>query len=187
MTHVAPQPGLSGGALVVAKLMASLTMLGSCLVMSVGSSPAVGASSLAGLLPVLVVHAWSIVIPGALPVSIVFAAGLWVDAMSHGPLGFWALAYVVAALASDALGSVGRRGSVGHAASIAATLGVVVGVVWLSASVYGERWVPAAGLLLAGMQAGLIYIGVAGCVSGMLILKRWQLEQHPNKRREAWP
>ncbi len=50
--------------------------------------------SAAALAPLLVVHYWTISVPSVLPIGVVFAAGLLTDALSQGPLGFWALLYV---------------------------------------------------------------------------------------------
>jgi hypothetical protein len=191
MTAVEPYPGLielrpqgvSGVALFAVRLAAALTLLAACLVASVGAISVLTD----GLLPVLVIHAWSVMVPGALPILIVFLAGLWVDALSHGPFGFWALAYVVAALTGDALASVGRRGVVGHGFSISVTLIVVVVLLWGTASVYGGRWGPVADLASAGVLAGLVYLSVAGVVLSFVMLGRKVVGRRANKLREAWP
>jgi hypothetical protein len=191
MTAVEPYPGLvelraqgvSGVALLVVRLAAAVTLLAACLVSSVGAVSVLTD----GLAPVLVIHAWSVTVPGALPILLVFLAGLWVDALSHGPFGFWALAYVVAALTSDVLASMARRGLVGQTVSITVTLIVVVVLLWGGACVSGWRWVLIADLATAGLLAGLIYLSVAGLVLSFVVLGRQLIGRRANQRREAWP
>jgi rod shape-determining protein MreD len=50
--------------------------------------------SAAALAPVLVIHYWTMNVPFALPLWLVFATGLLADALSQGPLGYSALLYV---------------------------------------------------------------------------------------------
>jgi hypothetical protein len=177
------ETGVSGFAMIAMQLAAAVTLLATCLAASFGATCGIAG----GMLPVLVVHAWCVRVPGALSILIVFLAGLWVDVLSHGPFGFWAMAYVVAALTSDALTSVGRRGGAGQVVSITVTLIVVVGLLWGSASAYSWRLVPGAQLATAGLQAGLVYLVVVGIMAGLSMLVRRVFGRRANTLREAWP
>jgi rod shape-determining protein MreD len=100
------------------------------------------------MLPMIVVHYWSLRRPRHLPVSLVFACGLAIDVMTHGPLGFWALLALVSVAAApapdrDTFAST-IAGRYGH--SILA-MGVVALVGWVLMSIYFQRvidWQPMA-------------------------------------------
>jgi rod shape-determining protein MreD len=49
------------------------------------------------LLPLSAIHFWSLRRPSALPAVAVFLTGLFIDVMTFGPLGFWALIYLTGA------------------------------------------------------------------------------------------
>ena len=46
------------------------------------------------LLPYLAIHYWALRYSGRVPAGVVFAAGLALDVLTNGPLGYWALIYL---------------------------------------------------------------------------------------------
>jgi cell shape-determining protein MreD len=167
--------------------LASVSLVLACFAMG-GSWVWLSASPVvAGLVPVLVVHVWRVLVPGALPIGMIFLTGLWVDCMSHGPLGLWAFAYAAAALMSDRVVRVGRLSAVEHVVSIAATLAVVTMLLWASASLYAWRWLPPADLAEPAARVALAYLAVAACAAGLKKLAAWMFGLRQNKLREAWP
>ena len=64
------------------------------------------------LLPLIVIHFWTLRRPGDVAEWWVFVAGLSLDILTNGPIGYWALIYLLgyaAAVLSHALGQ-GRTG-----------------------------------------------------------------------------
>lgn len=45
-------------------------------------------------IPLIVIHYWAIRRPAVLPSWLVFLIGIWVDVLSDGPIGYWALMYL---------------------------------------------------------------------------------------------
>jgi cell shape-determining protein MreD len=164
-------------------VVAGLSLVAVCVASGPEMDQTTTASSGVGLYPVLVVHAWRVAWPGALPIGLIFLMGLWVDCWTQGPLGLWALAYVAAAIASDALMGFGRNGVARHAVSITATLILVAGLAWATASLFAWRWLPLGAWAVAAAQAGLVYLMVAGCVVSL----RWAVGLRRAKLGEAWP
>jgi len=71
------------------------------------------------LLPMGLIHFRALRPRAAMPVALAFAAGLMLDALAQGPLGFWALLYVL-----------GWAGAVASRAALQPRGGLVVG--WLT-------------------------------------------------------
>ncbi len=168
------------------RLLSCATLLVACVVAGLGAPELLSASVFVALVPILVVHAWCVLSPNAVPIGVVFLAGLWVDCLSNGPLGLWALAYVVSALISDSLLPIARRGPLGHALTMTLTLTSVTALLWLSASIYAVRWVPPNQLVAEAALAALVYLMLVGCVAGLAMGGRWAIGRRFNVRG-VWP
>ncbi len=97
------------------------------------------------LLPVVAIHFWALRRPERLPEWFVFLAGFLLDVVTHGPLGYWPLVYLMA-YALGVLGAEAGRASVfARLALFAVSLVVVTVLSWAIASVYYLEpldWIP---------------------------------------------
>lgn len=103
-----------------------------------------------------VVHYWASRRPHSVPEWIVFAAGLMLDVMTGGPLGFWALVllagYVVAVLQSERGEDTLRRWL-----QFALALGGLAVFEWLVASLYYLEWSDWRPFLAAALLVMVLY------------------------------
>lgn len=109
------------------------------------------------LLPYTAIHYWAVRRPTLMPEWGVFLAGLVTDALTHGPLGFWSLMFLVGVLAVDATRNLPDWGALGRWLLFCGTLLVLGFCQWLVASIYFVEladWKP---MLLAVIIAVLSY------------------------------
>lgn len=112
--------------------------------------------------PVVVTHYWTVRRPRLLPSPLVFAFGLMIDVLTHGPLGYWAfLMLAAAALAPLEEAATGQSTAVGRAAVFAMTMLLVAGLAWGIASLYSGMLVDAQPMLFAALASVLTYPLVA--------------------------
>lgn len=112
------------------------------------------------LLPVVAIHYWSLRHGALIPEWCVFLAGLTLDILTHGPLGYWALIYLIAHVLAVISAPYASRG---HAARLAlfalALIGVTV-TAWAVSSIYflePADWRPyAIGAAFSGFVALLL-------------------------------
>ncbi len=133
------------------------------------------------LLPIVAIYYWTLDRDGWLPEWIVFFAGLMLDILTQGPLGYWALVYLVAYVVGVYVSRVNVDAAVGKIAVLAAAIVVVTVFAWLAASAYFLEfldWTPyARGAVFALLLTILIQLafGMArtpGRVSASLRLTR---------------
>lgn len=105
------------------------------------------------LVPYMLIHAWVMDRPRLMPEWFVFAIGILVDVLTHGPLGYWALVYLVGFAGAVLARNVARGGAMPRWASLAATL-IVLGVV---------QWAVMSGFMLR--RADWRPIAIATCVA----------------------
>ena len=89
------------------------------------------AYSPAALLPLLVMHYWTVHTGRGTPALLAFGAGLALDVFSHGPLGYWALINLTAARLSAATASFSNQGPMSHGLGLAGCLLALAGFQWL--------------------------------------------------------
>lgn len=109
------------------------------------------------LLPMLAIVHMTIRNPDAMPAGLVFAGGMMLDVLTHGPLGYWALVFLAGHLAALNLSQSARETLPRRMLWTTAVLSVVVLVEWLVSSLYFMQlapWRPIAG---AALVAALIY------------------------------
>lgn len=119
------------------------------------------------LLPLLAIVHMTIRSPDAMPAGLVFAGGLVLDVLTHGPLGYWALAFLAGHLAALNLSQQARETLPRRMLWTTAVLSVVVLVEWAVSSLYFMQlapWRPIAGAALA---AALIYPLLALVLDGL--------------------
>lgn len=110
------------------------------------------------LLPVIAIHYWTLRQANALPEWAIFLAGVAVDILTHGPLGYWSLIYLIA-YAFAVFGTPYASGGVWRRLILlAAALAGTTLAAWAAASIYFFEfadWRPyALGAALAGLCAG---------------------------------
>lgn len=109
-------------------------------------------------IPVLVTQYWSARRPRLLPVTLVFACGLAIDILSHGPVGFWALMMLAAsALARLEETLTGQSTATGRAAVFSIAMLVVAGLAWSVGSLYSGQTLDGQPMLLAALASIMLY------------------------------
>lgn len=88
------------------------------------------------LLPVIAIHYWTLRQPESLPEWSVFLAGLALDILTHGPLGYWSLIYLIAYVFAVFSAPLSSHGATVRLALLAAALAGVAAAAWATASVY---------------------------------------------------
>ncbi len=118
------------------------------------------------LLPVCGIYFWSVRRPQLMPAVLVFVLGIMLDVLTHGPLGIWACAGLMAALAGRVVRRVQPRiGWTSSAVCLVATLAASTALV--GALEAGFAWRPMPALLYAQalLAACLAYPLLAGLLS----------------------
>ncbi|MBA2127367.1 rod shape-determining protein MreD [Hyphomicrobium methylovorum] len=116
------------------------------------------------LLPAVAIHYWTLRHDAWLPEWVVFLAGLTLDVLTNGPLGYWALIYLLVHLAA----TVSTRYALGGTFSRLILLGLailsVTVVAWAVASLYFFEfldWRPyATGALLASIASLFVLLPI---------------------------
>jgi rod shape-determining protein MreD len=111
------------------------------------------------LLTLAVIFYWTIEQPGLLPSPLVFLIGLFTDLATAGPLGYWALNYLIGVtIASYGLDRFAEgRGRIVTTAFFAVAVAVVSCVGWLLSSLFFLRPMPVEPLLEGGAIAIAAY------------------------------
>ncbi len=125
-------------------------------------------------LPFAIIYFWTREHPRLIPAFIVFLAGITVDVLTHGPLGYWAIVYLTGVALAWFFDAVQERfGGPRGAAAVIVILPLVAATGWLLASLYFGRpvaWQPmalaAAGLALAYPLLVLTLSPVSAWISG---------------------
>ena len=115
------------------------------------------------LLPYTAIHFWAVRRPNLMPEWLVFAAGLATDVLTHGPLGFWSLIFLIGYIMVHLTGRLPFEGVAARWINFCATLLVLSVAQWLIASVYFLDFVEWTPLLRSSVAAALLYplIGLA--------------------------
>ena len=121
--------------------------------------PAAGlaAVSTAAFVPCLVMTYWTVQHPGSLSLISVFAAGLILDCVTSGPIGFLALVYVAAFELARVLRPFASGGLWRHALVLVVILAAVVGLQGLMVALTHLEWPSFMGSGLAAFSAVFVY------------------------------
>ena len=109
------------------------------------------------LLPYAAIHFWVIRRPGLMPEWLVFLTGLTTDVLTHGPLGFWSLTYLLGYIFARVLPQTLAEATLLRWGHFCMTLCGMALAQWAIASIYFLSWAdwkPLAGGMVA---AGLAY------------------------------
>ena len=94
------------------------------------------------LLPFAAIHYWARSRPASMPCTFVFAAGLAVDVLSYGPLGYWSLVYLMGLGLAAGLARVLLDSSpLADCTSFCAAIALLALIAWSLASVYFIRFI----------------------------------------------
>jgi rod shape-determining protein MreD len=108
--------------------------------------------------PVIVAQYWSVRRPRMVPLPLIFAIGLAIDILTHGPVGFWALMMLAAAgLARLEDAWTGTSTTAGRAAVFCIAMLVVAGLAWAVASIYTGAMIDGHPMLVAALVAIAAY------------------------------
>lgn len=115
------------------------------------------------LLTMAVIFYWTVKRPGQLPAPLVFLIGLFTDLATAGPLGYWALNFLIAvAIASYGLDTYGdRRSWVVTTFFFAVAVLAVSTIGWLLSSLFFFRVMPVVPLVQGGLIAVAAYPVIA--------------------------
>lgn len=109
------------------------------------------------LLPALAILVMNLRRMHAVPEWAAFAAGLVLDALSAGPLGFWALIYLAAYALAALLHPFRGRGIAQGWINVIAALALLAALQWALISLYGMSAAPLAPVMHATGLALLVY------------------------------
>ena len=128
------------GSLIGRVLLAVWPSVSLIIAVTMAASPGLFSGTGAGaLLPVAVIFFWSIRRGASLPAIVVFACGLLLDLISHGPAGYWELVYLVTMLMAATVGEFANGGRFAGAAMLAACLALAFGVQSAVLSAFGAE------------------------------------------------
>lgn len=113
------------------------------------------------LLPYLAIHIFVERGQAVIPDWLVFLAGLATDVLGQGPLGYWALVYLVGFIAVRAITSERQPSAGGRIVLLALTLSALVLVQWLVTTIYRLQLTDVMPLLGAAATALVLYILIA--------------------------
>lgn len=109
------------------------------------------------LLPLIVIHYWTMRRPDVIADWWVFAAGLSLDILSHGPLGFWALIYLLGAASARLTSAMVEDGPLIKWAIAAVTFAGLAAIGWCVSTLFYFEMVDWRPYLTATVIASLLY------------------------------
>ncbi len=125
-------------------------------------------------LPVVAIHYWGLRRPELVPEWFVFMAGLCLDTLTHGPLGYWALVYLAAYAFGVLSQPFGNNGFMARCGLFVVSLLAVAFTAWAAASLYFVEF--------ADWMAFARGAGLAGCAAVLIVPLLYVLD-----RRKAAP
>jgi len=114
-----------------------------------------GARFVMPLLPYMAAHLFLMRGVGVVPSPVLFGVGVFMDLATNGPLGFWALIYLGAALVVRHLPGEMVRGVMGRLGGLGAMVLVLIVFQIALASLYKFEWVDWQGVIAGTSIAGV--------------------------------
>lgn len=109
------------------------------------------------MLPFAAIHYWTLNDRGFMPAVLVFAAGLTIDLVTYGPLGFWSCVFLIGHACARWLSGPISDTRIGRYTGYVLTCALLGWVQWIVASLYYLEWVDAMPFALAGAATTLFY------------------------------
>ena len=157
----------------LARVMPALVVLGLVLVAAQPWSLPAGYRFLLPLLPVLAVAHFALLRPALMPAGVAFMGGLLLDVLTIGPLGYWAMIYVLARMLAALLSPPTLPGAAARVGLAALMLAVVAISAWLVALPLGGTladWRPLATAALGALAVYPLLLLLARPLDTMLAL-----------------
>lgn len=110
------------------------------------------------LLPVIAIHYWTLRHDALVPEWMVFIAGLLLDILTHGPLGFWALIYLLTYLMALFGQSTANKGPGTRLVALLAAVVIAATGSWLLASAYAFAFIDGTPFVRGAIFAALATI-----------------------------
>lgn len=109
------------------------------------------------LIPFVAVHYWALRHPERMPEWVVFVAGLMLDVLTNGPLGYWALMYLMGYILAVLSVPWANEGVVGRWMLFLAALLALAIAEWALSSLYYFEFADWRPIAWAALGAGLVY------------------------------
>ena len=172
MTTASARLVIEGGlAAVWAFAVPAMSLAVAVVLAAVVASP--NASAIPALLPILVIAYWQTRGP-ALPVALAFAAGLYLDCVTLGPMGFWALTDLVVWHLAAQFADWARSSFLGHGVMLVSVLLVATGLQGAAAIAFAAN-PPTLLEAASAMAVGLLAYPVLARCLAVLTLERLAL------------
>ncbi len=113
------------------------------------------------LLPVVAIHYWTLRYPRLIKEWFVFLAGLGLDVLTNGPLGYWSLVYLVGYFCAVVAEPNAHSGQLGRLLYWIAAMLITTTVAWAVSSIYFLEvadWRPFAYGMVFALGAGAILV-----------------------------
>ncbi len=109
------------------------------------------------MLPYAAIHYWAVHRPALMPQWIAFSSGLATDVLTHGPLGFWSLVFLLGLMFVQATRAGERWGTIGRWLHFCLTLVLLALAQWLIAASFFMHAIDWRPFLHGAILVALIY------------------------------
>lgn len=119
------------------------------------------------LLPLIVIHYWTLRLPDEVKDWWAFCAGLSVDILTNGPIGYWALIYLLGFAAAKLSTDVAGGSPVFKWLAAGATMIALTALGWVVSSLYYFEWADWRPYMTAAVASALVYPLIAIVLRGL--------------------
>lgn len=117
------------------------------------------------LLPIILIYEWALRGAERLPPWVPFTAGLSIDVLTAGPLGYWSLVYLIGYILAVEIGSRFMSNAANHWPGFMVVLALTVAAAWGIASLYFLELAETGGYIWAALLTLIAYPVGAGIVA----------------------
>ena len=143
---------------IISLLIPFLTTLGLLVLVSLPWGQTSSDGLAVAILPLIAVHFWSVRRPRRLPAPAVFLLGFLADVVGQGPIGFWALLYLIChAVSMKVCEASGLRDGIGGWLACGFTIAIVAVFAWGIGSLFSLSWFDAGRFVAAAALAIAVY------------------------------
>lgn len=109
------------------------------------------------MLPYAAIHWWAARRPTLMPEWLAFACGLVTDVLTHGPLGYWSLVFLIGLMFVQVSRAFERTSPIGRWLHYCATLVLLALVQWLIAAAFFMSAIDWRPFLFGALLAAVVY------------------------------